>query len=531
MVRDYDQIDDMLKYRCKACSAMTGEEIAATSELFSTHYGIWSGSYRDASKAGKHIRYTPKMIVEEYVNKPDRYVAMVFYDDELIGHAFYLRRKAKNVGYITWILQLVVNENFRGHHIGTKLMHSIWGLSDSFACGLYTSNPMTIRTLENATMRPVKVGLINKHIDKIRSVAYDLMHDTSWIDGYSRGMVNTSFWTDHSDLDEKIERYEISRRFPLTRKLPEGYEWLAFIFRRQELDLMTSEQIATYFSFSESILIDAYSKMKMKGQSWSLHTQQEVDYIDKNIAPTSDILDLGCGFGRHAEALARKGHNVVGVDFACVIPTSEEEQETSNPVFVKADARSYEGERRFDAVICLYDVIGSFPGNDDNLEILKTAYRCLKPGGKIFLSVMSLKYTEKICRRRDNVVDSEADGCRRIMRLKGSDTMQDTGNVFDGNLIVINRTNGVCYRKEQFFAENCLPTEYLIRDRRYTFNGICSLLHKAGFSISKKFGFNSGRMNEKQPPTEENAKELFVVAQKTKPIRAFIRRMFTSVDD
>ena len=73
-------------------------------------------------------------IKKSFIDKADRFVSMVFHDGELIGHAFYMRRNINKVGMITWILQLVVKKGYRGQQIGAKLMHSIWGLSDSFAC-------------------------------------------------------------------------------------------------------------------------------------------------------------------------------------------------------------------------------------------------------------------------------------------------------------------------------------------------------------------------------------------------------------
>ena len=519
---------DNLVYRCKLCSQMTETEISEASCLFSENYGFWSKNLQ-AQRAGQQIKFAPKMIKESFVLKPDRYVAMVYHKQELIGHAFYLRRKVESLGYITWILQLVVKKEYRGNNIGTKIMHSIWNLSDSYAWGLYTSNPMTIFALENATMRPVNVGLINKHIDKLRQAAFDLFSDTSWIDSYSKGMVNTNFWTDHSDLKEKIGQFEKTRPFGLKKDLPEGYEWLAFTFRSQEPKLATKEQMETYFNFSESVLFEAYSHMDMKKHKWAAHADAEIEYLEGFFNDNCDILDLGCGHGRHSEILAKKGHRVVAVDL--INPPPQEQMKDANPLYVCADARTFVTDRKFDVVLCLYDVIGSFPQNRDNLRILETAYKHLKPGGHLILSVMNYSLTLKNCRKHNNLVQSETEGYRRIFKLRGSDTMQKSGDIFDGKLTILNTSNGVCYHKEQFFSERYLPKEYLIRDRRYSFNGISNLVRKAGFEVDLIHAFRAGHMNESLKENDKGGKEILIVARKVRPLNAFIQRVTIHVDE
>ena len=62
------------------------------------------------------------MVRRNFVEKPDCKVALAYCDGKLVGHIFYLRRKGKNFGYITWILQLVVHKEYRGQRIGTKMM-------------------------------------------------------------------------------------------------------------------------------------------------------------------------------------------------------------------------------------------------------------------------------------------------------------------------------------------------------------------------------------------------------------------------
>ena len=110
----------MFHYKNIECRQMTDQDIQNTSLLFSENYGIWSSN--SSINAGKQIKLSPSRIVNNFVNKPDRYVAMVFDDEKLIGHAFYMRRTVQRSKKITWILQLVVSKDYRGKKIETKLL-------------------------------------------------------------------------------------------------------------------------------------------------------------------------------------------------------------------------------------------------------------------------------------------------------------------------------------------------------------------------------------------------------------------------
>jgi SAM-dependent methyltransferase len=85
------------------------------------------------------------------------------------------------------------------------------------------------------------------------------------------------------------------------------------------------------------------------------------------------VLDVPCGFGRHARLLARRGMVVVGVDLSSAM-IAEARRSGPQPglSFVRADMRrlTYQGE--FDAVLNLYTSFGYFSPHA-NLDVLRRA--------------------------------------------------------------------------------------------------------------------------------------------------------------
>lgn len=56
--------------------------------------------------------------------------------------------------------------------------------------------------------------------------------------------------------------------------------------------------------------------LDIKNQTWTQQTEQQVDFLVRtlNLRGDEKILDLACGYGRHALSFARRGFSVTGVD-------------------------------------------------------------------------------------------------------------------------------------------------------------------------------------------------------------------------
>lgn len=100
------------------------------------------------------------------------------------------------------------------------------------------------------------------------------------------------------------------------------------------------------------------------------------------------VLDLGCGTGGHAQVLARRGHQVVGVDrsanmIAAARRKAESLHGSARLDYQVGDIRTARVDQEFDAVIMMFAVLGYQVEDADVLATLRTARRHLQPGGRL----------------------------------------------------------------------------------------------------------------------------------------------------
>jgi len=120
-------------------------------------------------------------------------------------------------------------------------------------------------------------------------------------------------------------------------------------------------------------------------------TVQEIDFLwdELELSPGQQVLDVGCGPGRHALELARRGVSVVGVDaspeFIALARTSAE-KEGLHARFEVADVRELSYEGGFDAVICLCQGGFGLLGGRDDVDVFQRIVRAVQPGGALAVS-------------------------------------------------------------------------------------------------------------------------------------------------
>jgi len=119
--------------------------------------------------------------------------------------------------------------------------------------------------------------------------------------------------------------------------------------------------------------------------------EEEAKFIAKvlDLPRGSKVLDVGCGYARHAVYLARMGYRVVGVDLSdYLLEIARERIKRFNVEveLVKKDMRKLDYMEEFDGAYMFFTTFGYFT-HEENQEVLRRIASVLKHRGRLLIDI------------------------------------------------------------------------------------------------------------------------------------------------
>lgn len=142
-------------------------------------------------------------------------------------------------------------------------------------------------------------------------------------------------------------------------------------------------------------------------------TRLQVDFIERTLAlpQGAQVLDLCCGWGRHAIPLAQRGFRVAGLDLSAShleLAAREADRAGVHLDLVRSDMRLIPFTQQFDAVINLFTAWGYLETEQEDQKVLDAISGALKPGGFFLIDLINRDYLMRnyIARHWESLQDS-----------------------------------------------------------------------------------------------------------------------------
>src|SRR5690606_25431523 len=123
---------------------------------------------------------------------------------------------------------------------------------------------------------------------------------------------------------------------------------------------------------------EMYDLVPVSDGDWEQRARREGDFLEQalQLSPGSRILDCGCGEGRHALELARRGYGVTGLDISgefIARARARAEAESLAVNFEQGDMRLLDEVAHYDAVIFMDVAFGIFDDVGNQAVLVKAA--------------------------------------------------------------------------------------------------------------------------------------------------------------
>lgn len=208
-----------------------------------------------------------------------------------------------------------------------------------------------------------------------------------------------------------------------------------------------------------------------KGMPDESAAQEEVDRIERLLAikPPLQMLDVGCGTGRHAIEFGKRGYQVRGIDVAADYLRVARERATAAGLAIAFELQrgsELTVQSGYDIIYAFNHTLG-FMSEAERTRHFERICQALKPGGKFLLKTAGPKITPQTTAERQRNWGEK--GSQFIL----SEKYLEDGFRYETCIVIDTQTDQI--------------TEYREKQKAFTWNAVINILQTTGFAIIESY--------------------------------------------
>lgn len=134
-------------------------------------------------------------------------------------------------------------------------------------------------------------------------------------------------------------------------------------------------------------LYSQYYDLLYSDKDYAAETDYLVNLINLYGSQGNKIIELGSGTGKHANLLAEKGYQVLGIERSAEMVEIADQAKKAGVNFQIADITEFKTDISFDIALSLFHVISYLTNNENLIKTFKNVHHCLNKDGLFIFDV------------------------------------------------------------------------------------------------------------------------------------------------